>query len=136
MNQVAIIGNLTRDPELKHTPSGAAVCDMRVAVNDRRKDGDEWVDVPYFFNVTAWQTLGERCAQYLSKGKRVGVTGKLTWREWEASDGSKRQSVDIVAFAVDFLTPKGEEGSSSGGSSSTYADEPRVDGPVDDDIPF
>lgn len=135
MNSVCIVGNLTADPELRHTASGAAVCNMRIAVNDRRREGDEWVDVPYFFNVTAWSGLAERCAEWLTKGKKIGVTGKLTWREWESQDGQKRQTVEINAFNIDFLTPRGD-------TSMTLDTEP-VTAPVfagranpDDDIPF
>lgn len=137
MNQVALIGNLTKDPELRTTPSGASVCSIRLAVNNKRKDANgDWVEEPYFFNVTAWNAQADNCAKYLSKGKKIAVTGKLTWREWEADDGSKRQAVDVLAFNVEFLTPKDD--SSSGGSSGggTYADEPNVSGSADDDIPF
>jgi len=138
MNSVCIVGNLTRDPELRHTPGGTALCKMGVAVNDRKKDGDEWVDVPYFFDVVAWGPLGERCAQYLAKGKKVAVNGKLTWRSWEAQDGSKRSAVEIHAFGVDFLTPRSEGDSQGGfGSGGQQASGGSFgDAPIDDDIPF
>ena len=88
MNSVHLIGNLTRDPELRSLPSGTSVCKMRLAVNTRRKDGEQWVDKANYFDVTAFAGRAENAAQYLSKGSRVGVTGRLESREWEA-DGSE-----------------------------------------------
>ncbi|MGA7434705.1 MAG: single-stranded DNA-binding protein, partial [Solirubrobacterales bacterium] len=104
INRVTVTGNLTADPELRHTGSGTAVCQLRIAVNGRRKDGDQWVDKPNYFNVTVWGAQGQNCANYLSKGRPVAVDGRLDWREWEAKDGSgKRQTVEIVAETVQFL---------------------------------
>ena len=145
INRVVLVGNLTRDPELRHTPSGTAVCSLRLAVNTRRKDGatGEWTEKPNYFDVTVWGNQGENCAQYLAKGRRVGVQGRLEWREWEAQDGSKRQAVEVVADAVQFLDSRGEgDGGSGGGSylppaesgSGTAAD--FQTSPADDDIPF
>ena len=146
MNAVQIIGNLTRDPELRHTPSGTAVCSLRIAVNDRQKRNEEWVEVPFYFDVTVWGKQGENCAQWLTKGKKIGVSGKLAWREWEAQDGSKRQAVEIVAAqfgGVDFLTPKSGDGYGSGsgpvpehpfGPETDFAPEPTPGG--EEGIPF
>jgi single-strand DNA-binding protein len=117
LNVVTLIGNLTRDPELRSTPSGTSVANLRVAVNDRVKRQGDWTDASYFFDVIVWGKLAENCAQWLAKGRKVGVTGKLTWREWEARDGSKRQSVEIVAANVQFLTPRSEDGSRTSDSS-------------------
>jgi single-strand DNA-binding protein len=103
INRVVITGNLTRDPELRSLPSGTAVCDLRVAVNTRRKDGEEWVDKPNFFDVTVFGGQGEAVAQHLTKGRGVAVDGRLEWREWETKDGDKRQAVDIIADSVQFL---------------------------------
>ena len=105
INRVVLVGNLTKDPELRHTPSGTAVCKLRLAVNTRQKDSStgEWGDKPNYFDVTVWGNQGESCAQYLSKGRPVGVDGRLDWREWEAQDGSKRQAVEIIADSVQFL---------------------------------
>ena len=78
INRVVLVGNLTRDPELRHTPSGTAVCSLRVAVNTRRKDETgQWVDKPNYFDVTVWGQQGENCAQYLSKGRPVAIDGEL-----------------------------------------------------------
>ena len=111
VNVVVITGNLTKDPELRYTGGGTAVCELRVAVNSRRKDGQsgQWVDKPNYFDVTVWGAQGENCANYLVKGRPVAVEGRLDWREWEAKDGSgKRQAVQIVANTVQFLGPKPE----------------------------
>ena len=82
INRVVLVGNLTKDPELRHTPSGTAVCKIRLAVNTRQKDAQtgEWGDKPNYFDVTVWGNQGESCAQYLAKGRPVGVDGRLDWR--------------------------------------------------------
>ena len=142
INSVVITGNLTRDPELRHTPSGTAVCSLRVAVNTRRKDNQtgEWTEKPNYFDVTVWGNQGESCAQYLSKGRPVGIDGRLEWREWEAQDGSKRQAVEIIADSVQFL---GSRQDSEGGGqpqfvpSGAQAENADFGGSAaDDDIPF
>jgi single-strand DNA-binding protein len=144
LNRVVITGNLTRDPELRSTPSGTALCKLRVAVNSRRKDGQtgEWVDKPNYFDVTVWGAQGENCANYLSKGRPVAVDGRLDWREWEAQDGSKRQSIEIIADSVQFLGSRDAGGGGNGfqGQSDVPADtsdfEEASVGTKDDDIPF
>jgi single-strand DNA-binding protein len=150
INVVVITGNLTRDPELRSTGGGTPVCDLRVAVNSRRKDGQtgEWVDKPNYFDVTVWGAQGENCANYLSKGRPVAVEGRLDWSEWEAKDGSgKRQAVRIVANSVQFLGSRdgsgggGNEGGGFSPSSDVPADSSDFAGATaggggDDDIPF
>ena len=105
INRVILVGNLTRDPELRHTPSGTSVCKLRLAVNSRQKDAatGEWGEKPNYFDVTVWGNQGENCAKFLSKGRPVGVDGRLDWREWEAQDGTKRQAVEVIADTVQFL---------------------------------
>jgi single-strand DNA-binding protein len=141
INRVVLVGNLTRDPELRHTPSGTAVCNLRLAVNTRRKDETgQWVDKPNYFDVTVWGNQGERCAQYLSKGRPVAVDGRLEWREWETPEGNKRQAVDIVADTVQFLGGRGDgEGGGGGYIPADATATPAGDfptSPTDDDIPF
>jgi single-strand DNA-binding protein len=151
INVVCITGNLTKDPELRSLPSGTSVCKLRVAVNSRRKDGasGEWVDKPNYFDVTVWGAQGENCANYLSKGRPVAVSGRLEWREWESQDGGKRQAVEIIADSVQFLGSRGDQGGGNGfqGASDVPADtsdfqgsEPASvgasGGGSDDDIPF
>jgi single-strand DNA-binding protein len=147
LNVVVVTGNLTRDPELRSLPSGTSVCKLRIAVNSRRKDqsSGEWVDKPNYFDVTVWGAQGENCATYLSKGRPVAVEGRLDWREWEAQDGSKRQSVEIIANSVQFLGSRDESGGGNGiparsdvpADTSDFEDsEPAGVGSSGDDIPF
>jgi single-strand DNA-binding protein len=156
VNVVVITGNLTQDPELRHTGGGAAVCELRVAVNSSRKNGQtgEWEDKANYFNVTVWGAQGENCANYLSKGRPVAIEGRLDWREWEAKDGSgKRQAVSIVANRVQFLGSRDGSGGGNGGgpgSGDNGGFSPGSDVPADtsdfagspsggggeDDIPF
>jgi single-strand DNA-binding protein len=114
-------GNLTADPELRSLPSGTSVCSLRIACNTRRKNGStgEWEDKPNYFNVTVWGAQGENAARYLSKGRPVAIDGRLEWREWEAQDGTKRQSVDIIAESVQFLGSR-EGGPQGNGSASSF----------------
>jgi single-strand DNA-binding protein len=141
INRVVITGNLTRDPELRSTPGGTSVCSLRVAVNSRRKEADQWVDKPNYFDVTVWGAQGENCAQYLSKGRPVAVDGRLNWREWEAQDGAKRQAVDIIADSVQFLGSRdgvqqnGAQESDLRADTSDF-DEVGVASGSDDEIPF
>jgi single-strand DNA-binding protein len=145
INRVVLVGNLTRDPELRHTPSGTAICKLRVAVNSRQKDPatGEWGEKPNYFDVTVWGNQGESCAQYLSKGRPVGVDGRLDWREWEDKQtGQKRQAVEIIADSVQFLGSRGDSG--EGGqyipSSDVAPDQSDFAkagaAAADDDIPF
>ena len=138
INRVIVVGNLTRDPELRHTPSGMAVCSLRIAVNTTRKDETgQWVDKPNYFDVTVWDKQGENCAQYLAKGRPVAIDGRLEWREWE-QEGNKRQAVEIVADNVQFLGGRQDgEGAPAyvpAGAASSGDDFPTS--PADDDIPF
>jgi single-strand DNA-binding protein len=141
INRVVLTGNLTRDPELKHLPSGTALCSLRIAVNTRRKDeAGQWTDKPNYFDISVWGAQGENCAQYLAKGRPVAIDGRLEWREWEATDGSgKRQAVEIVADNVQFLGGRDGDGGgqfvpAGATQSSGGADFPAS--PTDDDIPF
>lgn len=138
INRVVLVGNLTRDPEMKHLPSGTALCSLRIAVNTRRKDeSGQWTDKPNYFDVSVWGNQGESCAQYLAKGRPVAIDGRLEWREWETTDGGKRQAVEIVADNVQFLGSRGDGDGDGGGQfapASAQPDFPQPSG--DDDIPF
>ena len=107
MNKVYLIGNLTRDPEMRSTQSGVTVCNFSIAVNRRFKDADGKAQTDYF-NIVAWRQLGELCGKFLMKGKKVAVVGSIQTRSYEAQDGSKRTAYDIVADEVEFLSPMGE----------------------------
>jgi single-strand DNA-binding protein len=115
INSVIVIGNLTRDPELKATPSGTSVCSLRIAVNDQVKDQStgDWVEKANFFTVDVFGRQAETCAQYLARGRQVAVAGRLRWRQWETQDGQKREAVSIAADRVQFIGPR--EGGGAGG---------------------
>ena len=146
INRVVLVGNLTRDPELRSLSGGNSVCKLRLAVNTRRKDGatGQWIEKPNYFDVTVWGQQGENCATYLQKGRPVAIDGRLEWREWEAQDGSgKRQAVEIIADSVQFLGGRGDDG----GNGSRFTPEsdvpadtsdfqPAPSAGSDDDIPF
>src|SRR3954462_15989853 len=105
INRVVLTGNLTRDPELRSTGSGMAVCSLRIASNTRRKNQStgEWDDKPNFFAGTVWGAQGVYCARFLSRGRPVAIDGRLEWPEFTYKDGNKRQEIEIVADAVQFL---------------------------------
>jgi len=133
INRVTITGNLTKDPELKTLDSGFSICNLRVACNSRKKEGDAWVDKPNYLNVTVYGKAGENAAKYLVKGRAIAVDGRLEWREWE-TDGQKRQAVDIVAENVQFLG--GGNGSSEGNVPGGAADVASSSSAGDDELPF
>jgi single-strand DNA-binding protein len=144
INRVVLVGNLTRDPELRHTPSGTAVCKLRVAVNTRQKQPDgNWGDKPNYFDVTVWGNQAESCSQFLSKGRPVGIDGRLDWHEWDAQDGTKRSAVEIIAESVQFLGGR-QDVEGGGGSGNQYvpagaaasSDADFGASAADDDIPF
>jgi single-strand DNA-binding protein len=123
LNRAILLGNLTRDPELKKSSGGTAICDLRLAANDRTKDAKsgEWRDSPNFFDVAVLGALAERCAQYLGKGRQVAIDGRLHWRSWE-SNGSKHEAVEVVADSVQFIgTSEGATASSASVSTSNQA---------------
>ena len=105
MNKLTIIGNLTRDPELRTTSTGVNVCSFTVAVNRRqRSQGAEGQPEADFFRVSAWRQLGEICQKYLAKGRKVAVVGPVTVRSYTANDGSTRFSLEVTADDVEFLS--------------------------------
>jgi single-strand DNA-binding protein len=149
INRVVLTGNLTRDPELRATGGGLAVCKLGIAVNTRRKNSEgQWEEKPNFFRVTVFGRQAESCGQYLKKGRPVAIDGRLEWSTWE-NEGQKRESIDIIADTVQFLGGRDDAGNGNGFSSSvrpTDSDVPIDTGdfetaPVgtaasDDDIPF
>lgn len=127
MNSVHQIGNLTADPEHKTLDSGTEVTEFSIALNSKRGEQDR-VD---YFDVVTFGKQASVCAQYLSKGKKVAIEGRLEQQRWETSEGSKRSRVKIIAQRVTFLTPAGENG-----SGPQVEAEPVPAGAADDDIPF
>jgi single-strand DNA-binding protein len=153
LNRVTLVGRLTRDPELRHTAGGQAVASIRLAVSSRARDeGGNWSDRPNYFDVTVFGRQAETATNYLAKGRRIGVDGRLSWREWEGQDGNKRQSVEVVANDIFFLDSRGDGegggGYGGGGGGGWSQPAPAADLPVDtsdmrrpapaddDDIPF
>lgn len=117
-NQVTLMGNLTRDPDLRQIPSGQNVCSFSLALNRSYKGSDgNWQEATDFVDVVAWGQLGERVAQYVTKGRPVLVSGRLQSRQWE-QDGQKRSKLEVIANDVTFL------GSREGGGSGSSENEP------------
>ncbi len=135
-NQVILMGNLTRDPELRQTPNGQNVCAFSLALNRSFKGGDgEWKEATDYVDIVAWGPLGERVAQYLSKGRPCLVNGRLQSSSWE-KDGQKRSKVEVVAQDVTFLGGPGGQGGDNGAersSSSNSGDAPKPSKPAKKD---
>jgi single-strand DNA-binding protein len=123
-NQVTLMGNLTRDPELRTTPNGASVCSFSLALNRSYKNAEgNWTEVTDYVDIVAWGPLGERVAQYLTKGRPALVSGRLQSRSWE-QDGAKRSKVEVVANDVTFLG--GAPGSGGGGGAPAASDDDQM----------
>ena len=140
INTVVITGNLTKDPELRQTGGGTSVCGLRVAVNGRRKDqSGEWVDDPNYFDVVTFGRSADNCANYLSKGRPIAVSGRLDWSEWQTPEGQKRQAVKIVADSIQFLGGRDEAQSAVKSEVAVDDDFSQPKTPANetyDDIPF
>ena len=163
-NKITVVGNLGRDPELRYTPQGAAVCSFSMATNEKRKDkSGEFQDITTWFKITLWRNQAENAAKYLTKGSPVYIEGRLRIEEWTDRDGNTRYTLDVQATDMQFIGSRGEGGmgggefsggaphddegpaysggAPSGGSSSaaasgggSSASTPAPD--ADDDIPF
>ena len=121
LNKILLIGNLTKDPELRYTPGGVAVANLRLAVNRKYKDKTgEWKEDTCFITVSAWDKQAEVCNQYLQKGKPVFVEGRLQSRNWETTSGEKRTTIDVRAERIQFL---GSGGPGRSGDAPTPAAE-------------
>ena len=124
LNSVTISGNLTRDSELRATKSGGGVLSFSVAVNDRVKQGNDWVDSPSFIDCTIFGSRAESLGQYLTKGTFVALTGKLRQSSWMGKDGQRRSKVEVIVDEVNFNRPQGGQ---------LQAEQP---GAYEDDLPF
>lgn len=109
MNKLTIIGNLTRDPELRTTSSGINVCTFTVAVNRRRSANNNGQPEADFFRVTAWRQLGENCQRYLAKGRKVAVVGPVSVQTYTGNDGNQRFSLEVTADDVEFLSSRNDD---------------------------
>ena len=118
LNKVILMGNLTRDPELRYVPSGTAVANFSIAVNRTYKDGaGEKKEDTSFIKVVVWGKMAEICGEYLTKGRSVLVEGRLKSRAWETPEGQKRSALDVVATSVQFIGPKGEKNAAPSNAS-------------------
>lgn len=132
-NEVLLMGNLTRDPELKFTNQGTGLCKFGLAVNRKYKKGDEWAEDVCFVDITVWGKQAENCAEYLEKGRQAFISGRLHLNQWETDDGQKRSKLEVVANNVQFLGSQGggqqgQEDRQGGGQGGGYQHK--------DDIPF
>ncbi|HHT87329.1 MAG TPA: single-stranded DNA-binding protein [Clostridiales bacterium] len=143
MNKIILIGNLTRDPELRTTPSGVPVCSFTIAVNRRFGKDEQGESITDYFRITAWRGLAENCAKFLSKGRKVAVTGEVSVRTYETKDGKFGASLEVQAGEIEFLSPRQQDGEYNDSSERYSPQEPSdykaSDGFVDvddDELPF
>jgi single-strand DNA-binding protein len=141
INRVTLVGRLTRDPELRHLPSGTQVLQLGLAVNGRQKDeAGNWTDKPNFFDVKVFGNQAEMLANHLAKGRRVGIDGRLDWSSWEAQDGGKRSKVEVIANTVQFLDSRVDQASGENqfvpAGAATENASADFGNANDDDIPF
>ncbi|MFB6356191.1 MAG: single-stranded DNA-binding protein [bacterium] len=146
LNRVYLIGNLTRDPELRYTPNNTAVCEFGLAVNRNYQDNSgEWQEDTSYVDINVWARQAENCSQYLEKGSRVFLEGRLDFQSWETDDGQNRSKLEVTAQRVIFLDAAGENveagvaggaGAGAGGDTPEDILEDFEGGETEDDIPF
>lgn len=142
-NKITVVGNLGKDPELRYTPQGNAVCNFSVATNEKRRDkSGEMQDVTTWFRITLWGKQAENASKYLTKGSPIYIEGRLKVEEWADRDGKNRYTLDIQATDMQFLGNNRSD-EFSGSNNADFADETHSGGtsndftqPSDDDIPF
>ena len=148
-NKIILVGNLGRDPELRYTPQGVAVCDFSMATNERKRDkSGEYQDVPTWFRVTLWRNQAENASKYLKKGNPVYIEGRLSLEEWTDREGNTRQTLAVQATDMHFISGgKNEDFEGDSNNTPQFAgpsSAPSASGgpptsatvPSDDDIPF
>lgn len=131
MNKVFLVGNLTRDPEFRETPSGTPVCSFGLAV--KRDYGEDATD---FFNITVWQNQAKNCKEYLKKGNKVAIVGSIQNRSYEDKDGIKRTITEVVSREIEFLTPKSTTEQEDVSVMSTKRGRPQLEQIDDNQLPF
>lgn len=146
LNKAILIGNLGKDPEMRYTPSGAAVCNFSIATTERwkNKDNGQLEEKTEWHNIVVWGKQAENCKEYLAKGRMVYIEGRLQTRSWEDKEGHKRYTTEVIAQTVQFLSPRGAtSGTSVAAPAASTAVSPAAgtdQGPppfdADDDIPF
>ena len=131
LNRVILMGNLTRDPQVRYTAAGTPVATLGLAVNNRIKQGDEWKDDPCFIDVVVFGKQAESCGEYLSKGRPVLIEGRLQYRTWESQEGQKRSKHEVLADRVQFM-PRASRPTEGG----VPGDMAEGDAMEEDDVPF
>lgn len=136
LNKVQLIGNLTRDPELRYTPQGTPVCTFGLATNRSwmPADGKERQEEVEFHNIVAWSKLAELCGELLSKGRKTYIEGRLQTRSWETPEGEKKYKTEVVAEDMIILDSKGARDGDNGGPEQGGASKPAANQPADQDI--
>lgn len=139
-NKVILMGNLTKDPEIRYTPSGTPVATFGLAVNRRYKQGEELKDEVCYIDIVVFGKQAEHCGQYLNKGNGVIVDGRLQQRRWETDDGQKRSKHEVVAQTINFLPKRPDQGAAGGataaGKGAPASDTQPHEEFVDQDVPF
>lgn len=140
-NRVVLVGNLTRDVELRYTPNNTAVTEISIAVNERVKRNEQWTDEVHYFDITLWSRLAEIAAEYLSKGSSVLIEGRLKLDRWE-QDGKNRSKIKIIGEKMQMLSSRSGGGNGASSDASSH-DESEVDSspvpqtaPAEEDLPF
>jgi single-strand DNA-binding protein len=139
VNKVMLLGNLTRDPELRYTPQGSAVCEFALAMNYSytNKQSGQKVEEVSFIDIVAWGRTGEICAEYLKKGRQVFVEGRLKQDRWESPEGKKMSKIRVIAENVQFIGGRpGGPGAPAAPDAGAAPAEPAADAPPDQDVPF
>lgn len=137
LNKVILLGNLTRDPELRYTPSGTPVSSFGLAMNRRYRQGEDWKEEVCFVDVVVYGRQAETVGEYLNKGSMALVEGRLQWRSWENETGQRRSKHEVVASNVQFMPRTRDESMGRGGfEAPREGDEMDIPLPEDDDIPF
>ena len=139
VNKAFLLGNLTRDPELRYTANGLAVAGFGLAINRKYKQNNEWKEEVCFVDITVWGKQAENCAEYLNKGNSVFVEGRLNYRSWETEQGQKRNKLEIVASNVQFLSRPAKNINAEGAEGKEQSHD--LEGqnnasPLEEDVPF
>jgi len=135
-NKVILIGNLTKDPEIRYTPSGTPVANFRLAVNHKYKQGDDLKEEVCYIDIVVFGKQAENCGQFLNKGQSVIVDGRLQERRWETEDGQKRNKHEVVAQTVRFMPKRGDVAASAPKTETVSEDIESVPGSSEADVPF
>lgn len=136
LNTGALVGRLTRDPEVRQTASGSNVANLRVAFTTRQKMAGEWTDKSNYIDVVVFGAMADNVATYLSKGRRIGIQYRLAWSEWQAQDGTNRQKVELIAENIQYLDSNPNAAANDGGAAKAGGGDLPIDEPVYDVVPF